>query len=131
MKLKTNQFIRQISQERSDFSLRDRMMPEGRYIFTLLACLGNMMCLLGRDSLRLAVLPMKEELNMTTEEVSHVLAGYNYGMTVTMVLGGRSDYLVLAQKYLPHFSFKRPPKFCCNLTQITPIFSLKPNFCAP
>ena len=64
------------------------MMPEGRYIFTLLACLGNMMCLLGRDSLRLAVLPMKEELNMTTEEVSHVLGGYNYGMMFTMVAGG-------------------------------------------
>ena len=89
-----------------------RSPVKGRYVFTVLACLGNMISLLGRDSLRLAVLPMKEELNMTTEEVSHVLAGYNYGMTVTMVLGGRGDYLVLAQKYLPHFSFKRPPKIC-------------------
>ena len=65
-----------------------RSAVKGRYVFTMLACLGNMISLLGRDSLRLAVLPMKEELNMTTEEVSHVLAGYNYGMTVTMVLGG-------------------------------------------
>ena len=24
----------------------------------------------------------------------------------------RGDYLVLAPKYLPHFSFKRPPKIC-------------------
>ena len=26
--------------------------------------------------------------------------------------GCRGDYLVLAPKYLPHFSFKRPPKIC-------------------
>ena len=62
-----------------------RGLLAGRHVFTLLACLGNMLSLLGRDSLRLAVLPMKEELNMTTEEVSHVLAGYNYGMIFTML----------------------------------------------
>ena len=65
-----------------------RGLLAGRHVFTLLACLGNMLSLLGRDSLRLAVLPMKEELNMTTEEVSHVLAGYNYGMIFTMLAGG-------------------------------------------
>ena len=47
-----------------------------------------MMCMLGRHSLRLARLPMKKEFNMTTEEESHVLASYSYGMTVTMVVGG-------------------------------------------
>ena len=65
-----------------------RSSLQARYVFTLMACLGNMISLLGRDSLRLAVLPMKEELNMTSEEVSHVLAGYNYGMTLTMLVGG-------------------------------------------
>ena len=61
---------------------------QGRYIFTLLACLGNMMNLLGRDSLRLAILPMQTEFNMTVSEVSHVLGGYNYGMMFTMLAGG-------------------------------------------
>ena len=61
---------------------------QGRYIFTLLAFLANMMNLLGRDSLRLAILPMKTELNLTESEVSHVLGGYNYGMVLTMLTGG-------------------------------------------
>ena len=65
-----------------------RRLLQGRYIFTLLAFLANMMNLLGRDSLRLAILPMKTELNLTESEVSHVLGGYNYGMVLTMLTGG-------------------------------------------
>ena len=42
---------------------------EGRYVFTFLAFLANMLNLLGRDSLRLAVLPMKTELGLTDSEV--------------------------------------------------------------
>ena len=61
---------------------------QGRYVFTFLAFLANMLNLLGRDSLRLAVLPMKTELGLTVREVSHLLAGYNYGMLVTMLAGG-------------------------------------------
>ena len=61
---------------------------QGRYIFTLLACLGNMMNLLGRDSLRLAILPMQTEFNLTVSEGSHVLGGYNYGMMITCWVGG-------------------------------------------
>ena len=65
-----------------------RRLLQGRYIFTFLAFLANMMNLLGRDSLRLAILPMKAELKLTVSEVSHVLGGYNYGMVVTMLAGG-------------------------------------------
>ena len=65
-----------------------RKLLQGRFIFTILTCLANMMCMLGRHSLRLARLPMTKEFNMTTEEESHVLASYSYGMTVTMVVGG-------------------------------------------
>ena len=36
-----------------------RGLLQGRYVFTFLAFLTNMMNLLGRDSLRLAILPMK------------------------------------------------------------------------
>jgi len=60
-------------------------MVAGRYVFTALACLGNMMTLLGRDSLRIAVLAMP---NISPEQRSHVLGGYSYGMVVTMVAGG-------------------------------------------
>ena len=45
----------------------------GRYIFSVLACLGNMICLLGRDTMRLAILPMQEELSLSPGDVSHVL----------------------------------------------------------
>ena len=65
-----------------------RGLLAGRHVFTLLACLGNMLSLLGRDSLRLAVLPMTTEFNLTVSEVSHVLGGYNYGMMFTMLAGG-------------------------------------------
>ena len=60
-------------------------MVAGRYVFTALACLGNMMTLLGRDSLRIAVLAMPD---ISPEQRSHVLGGYSYGMVVTMVAGG-------------------------------------------
>ena len=45
----------------------------GRYVFSVLACLGNMICLLGRDTMRLAILPMQEELHFSPGDVSHVL----------------------------------------------------------
>ena len=45
----------------------------GRYVFSVLACMGNMICLLGRDSMRLAIIPMKNETQMSPEEVSHIL----------------------------------------------------------
>ena len=48
-------------------------MDHGRYVFSFLACLGNMICLLGRDTMRLAVLPMQEELHFSPGDVSHVL----------------------------------------------------------
>jgi len=60
----------------------------GRYVFSVLACMGNMICLLGRDSMRLAIIPMKNETQMSPEEVSHILGGYNYGMVLTMLAGG-------------------------------------------
>ena len=63
-------------------------MLQGRYIFTLLAFTANLLNLLGRDSLRLAILPMKAELELSLTEVSHVLGGYNYGMVATMLAGG-------------------------------------------
>ena len=48
-------------------------MDHGRYVFSFLACLGNMICLLGRDTMRLAVLPMQEELHISQDQVSHIL----------------------------------------------------------
>ena len=39
-----------------------RRLLQGRYVFTFLAFLTNMMNLLGRDTLRLAILPMKEHV---------------------------------------------------------------------
>ena len=45
----------------------------GRYVFSILACLGNMICLLGRDTMRLAIIPMQEELSLSPGDVSHVL----------------------------------------------------------
>ena len=45
----------------------------GRYVFSILACVGNMICLLGRDTMRLAVLPMQEELHISQDQVSHIL----------------------------------------------------------
>ena len=65
-----------------------RRLLQGRYIFTLLAFTANLLNLLGRDSLRLAILPMKAELELSLTEVSHVLGGYNYGMVATMLAGG-------------------------------------------
>ena len=87
LKMETS-FSEQISQQSPTFQSCDGRKMQGRYIFTLLACLGNMMNLLGRDSLRLAILPMQTEFNMTVSEVSHVLGGYNYGMMFTMLAGG-------------------------------------------
>ena len=42
-------------------------------MFSVLACLGNMICLLGRDTMRLAIIPMQEELSLSPGDVSHVL----------------------------------------------------------
>ena len=42
----------------------------------MLACLGNMICLLGRDTMRLAILPMQEELSLSPGDVSHVLGKF-------------------------------------------------------
>ena len=64
------------------------MMVPGRYIFTFLAGLGYMISHLGRDSLRVAILPMKEELRLTVSEVSHLLGGYYYSMIFAMLAGG-------------------------------------------
>jgi len=88
---------------------------EQRYIFTLLAFIGNMVNLFGRDSLRIGVLAIRAEfeaclvnstLNMTLEDslnatlddcgpivwddssVAQLLGSFNYGMVLTMVLGG-------------------------------------------
>ena len=51
-------------------------MDHGRYVFSFLACLGNMICLLGRDTMRLAVLPMQEELHISQDQVSHILGNW-------------------------------------------------------
>jgi len=68
-----------------------------RYIFTILACIGNMVNLFGRDSLRIGILAMQEEsLNQTTStsiiwsdsNIAQVLGAFNYGMILTMVCGG-------------------------------------------
>merc|ERR1719458_1420103 len=80
---------------------------EQRYIFTLLAFIGNMVNLFGRDSLRIGVLAIRAEfeaclvnstLNATEEDcgpvvwddssVAQLLGSFNYGMVLTMVLGG-------------------------------------------
>jgi len=80
---------------------------EQRYIFTLLAFIGNMVNLFGRDSLRIGVLAIRSEfeaclvnstLNKTEEDcgpivwddssVAQLLGSFNYGMVLTMVLGG-------------------------------------------
>ena len=63
-------------------------MVPGRYIFTILAGLGYMISHLGRDALRVAILPMKEELELSVSEVSHLLGGYYYSMIFTMMAGG-------------------------------------------
>ena len=64
------------------------MAVPGRYIFTFLAGLGYMISHLGRDALRVAVLPMKEELELSVSEVSHLLAGYYYSKIFAMMAGG-------------------------------------------
>ena len=85
------------------------MLMPGRYIFALLAGLGYMISHLGRDCLRVAILPMKEELKLTVSEVSHVLGGYYYSMIFTMMAGGPlADMLggkgrVLLDKFKLHF----------------------------
>ena len=76
---------------------------KGRYLFAFLASVGNMICLLGRDSMRIATLEMKMELNLTEADNSNILSkeltkiilnnikflgGYSYGMLGTMLLGG-------------------------------------------
>ena len=80
---------------------------EQRYIFTLLAFIGNMVNLFGRDSLRIGVLAIRAEfeaclVNSTLKEterdcgpivwddssVAQLLGSFNYGMVLTMVLGG-------------------------------------------
>lgn len=48
-------------------------MVAGRYVVAVLACVGNMICVLGRDTMRLAILPMQTELGLTQDQVSHVL----------------------------------------------------------
>ena len=51
-------------------------MVAGRYVVAVLACVGNMICVLGRDTMRLAILPMQTELGLTQDQVSHVLGWY-------------------------------------------------------
>ena len=68
------------------------MMICARYVFTILACVGNMINLLGRDSLRIAILAMREESSSPTiwsdSNIAQVLGAFNYGMILTMVCGG-------------------------------------------
>ena len=66
----------------------------GRYVFSVLACMGNMICLLGRDSMRLAIIPMKNETQMTPDEVSHIL-GKNSNKLLSL---SRSAWLELIIK---------------------------------
>ena len=93
------------------------MIPT-RYIFTLLACTGNMINLFGRDSLRIGILAIREETTFCQESLlanqtlqncsaiqwsdsnmAQVLGAFNYGMILTMVCGGPlSD--MLGGKYL-------------------------------
>eukprot|EP00092_Neocalanus_flemingeri_P012832 GFUD01013826.1.p1 GENE.GFUD01013826.1~~GFUD01013826.1.p1 ORF type:complete len:478 (-),score=134.62 GFUD01013826.1:105-1538(-) len=93
------------------------MIP-ARYLFTLLACVGNMVNLFGRDSLRIGILAIREEASLCQASLSanqtapscgsiqwsdsnmaHVLGAFNYGMILTMVCGGPlSD--MLGGKYL-------------------------------
>ena len=47
---------------------------KGRYVFCVLACVGNMICLLGRESMRIAIIPIQEETNMTAQMKGHVLS---------------------------------------------------------
>ena len=75
-------------------------------MFTFLACVGNMVNLFGRDSLRIGILAMKEEAqNQTTaiiwsdSNVAQILGAFNYGMVLTMVCGGPAAD-ILGGKYL-------------------------------
>ena len=75
---------------------------EQRYIFTFLAFVGNMVNMFGRDSLRIGVLAILKENqecravktsscgDVVWEEgsVAQVLSGFNYGMILTLLLGG-------------------------------------------
>ena len=86
---------------------------EQRYIFTLLAFIGNMINMFGRDSLRIGVLAIRAEYetclqntssllvlrptNLSTEcgpivwddgSVAQLLGSFNYGMVLTMLVGG-------------------------------------------
>merc|ERR1719499_1840044 len=47
-------------------------MIQARYVFTLLACLGNMLNLLGRDSLRIAILAIREEASQCKTNCSNI-----------------------------------------------------------
>ena len=75
---------------------------EQRYIFTLLAFLGNMANMFGRDSLRIGVLAIRQEFETCMAanssecgailwddgSVAQVLSGFNYGMLLTLLIGG-------------------------------------------